>query len=200
MLKYDSVRELTEAARAAGCRISDVVLADQAESMESIEEGSALYKAAKNWVRTFDDLDKSQKASEKFIAELRDAELSGKAAGLARTIIKEKAQLPKKTMWMVGGDGWAYDIGYGGLDHVFAMDADVNVLLLDTEVYSNTGGQSSKATPIGAVAQFQASGKKTNKKNLGLLMMAYDNIYIASVAMVVIYAGAFITVIKELIS
>jgi pyruvate:ferredoxin (flavodoxin) oxidoreductase, homodimeric len=151
--------------------------------MESIEEGSALYKAAKNWVRTFDDLDKSQKASEKFIAELRDAELSGKAAGLARTIIKEKAQLPKKTMWMVGGDGWAYDIGYGGLDHVFAMDADVNVLLLDTEVYSNTGGQSSKATPIGAVAQFQASGKKTNKKNLGLLMMAYDNIYIASVAM-----------------
>lgn len=154
-----------------------------AELMDMIDKDSKLYKAASRWDKTFDDLEKSQKVSEKFIAELRDSDLKGKAGTLIKTILKEKNQLSKKTMWMVGGDGWAYDIGYGGLDHVFAMDEDVNVLLLDTEVYSNTGGQSSKATPMGAVAQFQASGKKTNKKNLGLLMMAYDNIYIAQVAM-----------------
>ena len=91
--------------------------------------------------------------------------------------------MSKKTMWMYGGDGWAYDIGYGGLDHVFAMGEDVNVLLVDTEVYSNTGGQSSKATPVGAVAQFQASGKKTKKKDLGMLMMTYDNVYVAQCSM-----------------
>ena len=94
-----------------------------------------------------------------------------------------KNDLSKKTMWMYGGDGWAYDIGYGGLDHVFAMGEDVNVLLVDTEVYSNTGGQSSKATPIGAVAQFQAAGKKTGKKDLGKLLMGYDNVYVAQCCM-----------------
>ena len=92
-------------------------------------------------------------------------------------------QLVKKSMWMYGGDGWAYDIGYGGLDHVFAMGEDVNVLLVDTEVYSNTGGQSSKATPVGAVAQFQASGKKTKKKDLGMMAMSYGYVYVAQVAM-----------------
>ena len=84
---------------------------------------------------------------------------------------------------MFGGDGWAYDIGYGGLDHVLAMDEDVNVLVVDTEVYSNTGGQSSKATPLGAVAQFCASGKKSGKKDLGAMFMSYGNIYVAQVAM-----------------
>ncbi|MGI6204507.1 MAG: pyruvate:ferredoxin (flavodoxin) oxidoreductase [Anaerovoracaceae bacterium] len=153
------------------------------ELMGLIDGNSALAKAAQEWIDTFDDIDASMPASEKFIAELRDANESGRAGELVKMILDEKNQLSKKTMWMVGGDGWAYDIGYGGLDHVFAMGEDVNVLLLDNEVYSNTGGQSSKATPIGAVAQFQASGKKTNKKNLGMLMMAYDNIYIASVAM-----------------
>ena len=84
---------------------------------------------------------------------------------------------------MYGGDGWAYDIGYGGLDHVLAMNANVNIMLVDTEVYSNTGGQSSKATPIGAVAQFAASGRKFNKKDLGRLLMTYGHIYIAQVAL-----------------
>ena len=92
-------------------------------------------------------------------------------------------KLVRKSVWILGGDGWAYDIGYGGLDHVFAMGEDVNVLLVDTEVYSNTGGQSSKATPVGAVAQFQASGKKTKKKDLGMLMMTYDNVYVAQCSM-----------------
>jgi pyruvate-ferredoxin/flavodoxin oxidoreductase len=91
--------------------------------------------------------------------------------------------LVKKSVWIVGGDGWAYDIGYGGLDHVLASDKNVNVLVLDTEVYSNTGGQASKATPRGAVARFAAAGKRTGKKDLGLLAMTYGHVYVAQVAM-----------------
>jgi pyruvate-ferredoxin/flavodoxin oxidoreductase len=91
--------------------------------------------------------------------------------------------LTKKSIWSVGGDGWAYDIGYGGLDHVLAMGEDINILVFDTEVYSNTGGQSSKATPIGSVAKFAASGKKTKKKDLGLMAMTYGYVYVTSVAM-----------------
>lgn len=90
--------------------------------------------------------------------------------------------LVRKSVWIVGGDGWAYDIGYGGLDHVIAMGLDVNLLVLDTEVYSNTGGQSSKATPIGAVAKFAANGKPLFKKDLGWMAMSYGNVYVASVA------------------
>ena len=91
--------------------------------------------------------------------------------------------LVKKSMWMYGGDGWAYDIGYGGLDHVLASGIDVNIVVVDTEVYSNTGGQASKATAIGAVAQFANAGKSTAKKDLGRIAMAYDNVYVAQVAM-----------------
>jgi pyruvate-ferredoxin/flavodoxin oxidoreductase len=91
--------------------------------------------------------------------------------------------LVKKSVWIVGGDGWAYDIGYGGLDHVLASGRNVNVLVLDTEVYSNTGGQASKATPLGAVAKFASGGKTSPKKDLGLMMMSYGNIYVAQVAM-----------------
>jgi pyruvate-ferredoxin/flavodoxin oxidoreductase len=91
--------------------------------------------------------------------------------------------LTKKSIWSVGGDGWAYDIGYGGLDHVIAMKEDINILVLDTELYSNTGGQSSKATPVGSIAKFAESGKKTKKKDLGLIAMSYGYVYVASVAM-----------------
>ena len=91
--------------------------------------------------------------------------------------------LTKKSIWIFGGDGWAYDIGYGGLDHVLASGKNVNILVLDTEVYSNTGGQSSKATPTGSVAQFAASGKKTGKKDLGRMAMTYGYVYVASVSM-----------------
>lgn len=91
--------------------------------------------------------------------------------------------LVKKSVWIMGGDGWAYDIGYGGLDHILALGRNVNILVLDTEVYSNTGGQSSKSTPIGAVAKFAANGKPTNKKDLGLIAMSYKNVYVASVAL-----------------
>jgi pyruvate-ferredoxin/flavodoxin oxidoreductase len=101
----------------------------------------------------------------------------------ARLLLSLADQLVKRSVWILGGDGWAYDIGYGGLDHVLASGRDVNVLVLDTEVYSNTGGQMSKATPRGAVAKFAAGGKPGRKKDLGLIAMAYGNIYVASVAM-----------------
>ncbi|MBQ2700304.1 MAG: pyruvate:ferredoxin (flavodoxin) oxidoreductase, partial [Clostridia bacterium] len=89
----------------------------------------------------------------------------------------------KKSIWIFGGDGWAYDIGYGGVDHVMAQGMDVNILVLDTEVYSNTGGQASKSTPTGSVAKFAAAGKRTKKKDLGLMAMSYGYVYVATVAM-----------------
>jgi pyruvate-ferredoxin/flavodoxin oxidoreductase len=101
----------------------------------------------------------------------------------ARRLLTVADALVRKSVWIVGGDGWAYDIGYGGLDHVLASGRNVKVLVLDTEVYSNTGGQTSKATPRGAVAKFSAGGKPTAKKDLGLIAMTYGNVYVASVAM-----------------
>jgi pyruvate-ferredoxin/flavodoxin oxidoreductase len=91
--------------------------------------------------------------------------------------------LVKKSVWIVGGDGWAYDIGYGGLDHVLASGRNVNILVMDTEVYSNTGGQASKATPLAAAAKFAMGGKPTPKKDLGMMAMSYGNVYVAQVAM-----------------
>jgi pyruvate-ferredoxin/flavodoxin oxidoreductase len=102
--------------------------------------------------------------------------------GRAAELVELADYLVKKSVWIVGGDGWAYDIGYGGLDHVLASDKDVNILVLDTEVYSNTGGQASKSTPRGAVARFAASGKRTGKKDLALLAMTYGHVYVAHVA------------------
>ncbi|HKV39703.1 MAG TPA: pyruvate:ferredoxin (flavodoxin) oxidoreductase [Blastocatellia bacterium] len=117
----------------------------------------------------------------------RIAELKTKLAGCdsmeARDLLAVQESLVKKDIWIVGGDGWAYDIGYGGLDHVLASGMDVNILVLDTEVYSNTGGQASKATPLGAVAKFAASGKRTSKKDLGMMAIRYGNVYVAQVAM-----------------
>jgi pyruvate-ferredoxin/flavodoxin oxidoreductase len=101
----------------------------------------------------------------------------------ARDLLSIADMLVKKTVWIVGGDGWAYDIGFGGLDHVIASGRNVNILVMDTEVYSNTGGQSSKATPLAAVAKFAASGKATPKKDLGLMAISYANVYVAHVAM-----------------
>ncbi|MCU7865849.1 MAG: pyruvate:ferredoxin (flavodoxin) oxidoreductase, partial [Candidatus Thiodiazotropha sp. (ex Lucinoma borealis)] len=100
----------------------------------------------------------------------------------ARSLLAVADNLAKKSVWLVGGDGWAYDIGYGGVDHVLSTGRNVNILLLDTETYSNTGGQTSKATPLGAVAKFSAGGKPTNKKDIALMAMAYGNVYVAQVA------------------
>ena len=151
--------------------------------LDALTKDEAVKAAIAGYFAVYDDLDASTPATEKLVAALESAKLTAEEQTIAQEILKRKKDLAKKTMWMYGGDGWAYDIGYGGLDHVFAMGEDVNVLLVDTEVYSNTGGQSSKATPVGAVAQFQASGKKTKKKDLGMLLMNYDNVYVAQCAM-----------------
>jgi pyruvate-ferredoxin/flavodoxin oxidoreductase len=102
---------------------------------------------------------------------------------VAKELLKLKQYFSKKSVWVFGGDGWAYDIGYGGLDHVMASGENINVLVLDTEVYSNTGGQASKSTPVGAVAKFAASGKKVRKKDLGAMAMTYGYVYVAQIAM-----------------
>ena len=141
-------------------------------------EDPAVCEAIDAWLDTYDNFEASAAATQKLIAALETQDCAE-----ARTILRYKDQLAKKTFWMYGGDGWAYDIGFGGLDHVIATGEDVNVLIVDTEVYSNTGGQSSKATPVGAVAQFAAAGKKQPKKDIGSMLMTYGNIYVAQVAM-----------------
>ncbi len=135
-------------------------------------------EAAQAWLAAFDDFDASRAASDALIAELEMSD-----ALLAAKILERKDQLSKKCFWMFGGDGWAYDIGFGGLDHVIASGEDINVFIVDTEVYSNTGGQSSKATPLGAVAQFASAGKRSRKKDLGAILKSYGNVYVAQVAM-----------------
>ena len=120
---------------------------------------------------------------------IRVAELKTKLLALAekndaaRDLLSVVDHLVRRSIWIVGGDGWAYDIGYGGLDHVLASARDVNVLVLDTEVYSNTGGQASKATPLGAIAKFAAAGKRVARKDLALQAIAYGNVYVAQIAM-----------------
>jgi len=146
--------------------------------LDSLPEGSAA-EAARHWLETFDDFDSSEPAGLALAAELEKLPSSP----VRDAILACRDQLSKKCFWMYGGDGWAYDIGFGGLDHVLASGEDINVLIVDTEVYSNTGGQSSKATPLGAVAQFCASGKRSAKKDLGAMFMSYGSIYVAQVAM-----------------
>ncbi|HOJ77474.1 MAG TPA: pyruvate:ferredoxin (flavodoxin) oxidoreductase [Bacillota bacterium] len=149
------------------------------------ELSAELKQAFTEWLDGKDDAVASRKAGDK-IKELIDAE-ANKASGQLKEILSDIAGMKdiytKKSIWIFGGDGWAYDIGYGGLDHVLASGEDVNVLVLDTEVYSNTGGQSSKSTPTGAIAKFAAAGKNVKKKDLGLMAMAYGYVYVASVSM-----------------
>jgi pyruvate-ferredoxin/flavodoxin oxidoreductase len=121
------------------------------------------------------------RAQRERVALLRER-LAGNPSAEGRRLEQLADYLVRKTVWLVGGDGWAYDIGYGGLDHVLAQQRDVNVLVLDTEVYSNTGGQQSKATPLGAAAKFASAGKATPKKDLGMEMMSYGHVYVARVA------------------
>ena len=141
-----------------------------------VEVGAALGE----WREVMMDGERSLAAGDKLAALLAKRAKGNK---LLEEIYESRDLFSKKSVWAVGGDGWAYDIGYGGLDHVLAMNYDINVLVLDTEVYSNTGGQSSKSSPTGAVAKFAASGKKTKKKDLGLMAMSYGYVYVASVSM-----------------
>lgn len=127
--------------------------------------------------------DSENPASTREVADLLTPMLEESKCGLCRQILGYKDYIAARSQWIIGGDGWAYDIGYGGLDHVLASGENVNVLVLDTEVYSNTGGQSSKSTPAGAVAKFATSGKKVRKKDLGMMAISYGYVYVAQVAM-----------------
>jgi len=140
--------------------------------------GVATLEAMKEWIDGMYDAALSKAATAKLIPILEKENNP-----LARDIMALRQYLVKKSIWVIGGDGWAYDIGYGGLDHVIASGEDINILVLDTEVYSNTGGQSSKSTPVGAVAKFAASGKKVRKKDLGAMAMTYGYAYVTQVAM-----------------
>ncbi len=148
-------------------------------------------EAFKAWLEGMKNAEASKAASEKVLTLIEKS-----SHPIAKEILDLKDYLVKKSIWIFGGDGWAYDIGYGGLDHVLASGEDVNVLVLDTEVYSNTGGQASKSTPIAAVAKFAASGKRIRKKDLGMMAMSYGYVYVAQVAIGSSYAQYF-KAIKE---
>ncbi len=153
-------------------------LADLIREAEK-ETSGELKDAFSGWLKNMHDAEKSKEYGDKIKSLLKDSH----DGFLLGEIWQAKDMLTKKSIWSVGGDGWAYDIDYGGLDHVFAMGEDINILVFDTEVYSNTGGQSSKATPIGSIAKFAESGKKTKKKDLGLMAMSYGYVYVTSVSM-----------------
>lgn len=135
------------------------------------------------WLDTYDDAAANTEASDALIAALENTELDGETNDAKVDFLKDKDYAAKKYQFIFGGDGWAYDIGFGGLDHVIAQNQDVNIVVFDTEVYSNTGGQASKATPTGAVAKFAASGKVVKKKDLAQIAMSYGYVYVAQVAM-----------------
>ena len=151
--------------------------------MELVEKDE-IKEACKNYLDTLDNSAESRKATDALIPVLEQvANCDCEAAKLAKETLVDKDELAKKSMWILGGDGWAYDIGFGGLDHVIASGENVNILVFDTEVYSNTGGQASKATPVGSVAQFAAAGKGQKKKDLAAIAMSYGYVYVAQVAM-----------------
>ena len=160
---------------------------------EAIKDGftDESKEAMKAWIESKDMANASVEASKVVVDALQKEEKP-----LAKEILDLEQYMVKKSQWIFGGDGWAYDIGFGGLDHVLASGEDVNVLVMDTEVYSNTGGQASKATPTGSVAKFAASGKKIRKKDLGAMAMTYGYVYVAQIAMGASQAQAF-KAIKE---
>ncbi|MCG8548912.1 MAG: pyruvate:ferredoxin (flavodoxin) oxidoreductase, partial [Desulfobacterales bacterium] len=151
-----------------------------AKMEEAIEQGVSdeIKAAMEGWLAGMDDLEASQKYGTELKQLLKDA-----SSGILKEIYGENDLFVKKSHWVFGGDGWAYDIGFGGVDHVLASGDDINVLVMDTEVYSNTGGQSSKATPTGAIAKYAASGKKIGKKDMARMMMSYGYIYVATISM-----------------
>jgi pyruvate-ferredoxin/flavodoxin oxidoreductase len=155
----------------------------QMEAMLALDVNADVKSTLQEWIDGMNDADQSKVASKKVEALFGTDLGSEEANKLLSDIETNKDYLIKKSVWIVGGDGWAYDIGYGGLDHVLASGENVNVLVFDTEVYSNTGGQSSKATPTAAVAKFAASGKKVKKKDLGMIATTYGYVYVAQCAM-----------------
>jgi len=153
-------------------------LAAKAEQALETKISSEAKDALKGWIAGKDDAQESKKYSFALKTLLKD-----ETSGILKEIYDEKDVFVKKSHWVFGGDGWAYDIGFGGLDHVLASGEDINIMVMDTEVYSNTGGQSSKATPTGAIAKYAATGKKIGKKDLGRMIMSYGYVYVASISM-----------------
>ncbi|MFA5815067.1 MAG: pyruvate:ferredoxin (flavodoxin) oxidoreductase [Bacteroidales bacterium] len=157
-------------------KLRDRIARKMTETMDAVNETTR--QAFGEWIASKEKAAESKVASEKVLAAIKNESHS-----IAPEIIALEQYLVKKSVWIIGGDGWAYDIGFGGLDHVLASGEDVNVLVVDTEVYSNTGGQASKSTPIAAIAKFAASGKRIRKKDLGMMAMSYGYVYVAQVAM-----------------
>ena len=158
--------------------VQDKLVVDTEALLESDTAPAALKDAATAWLEAKNDTDASKTAAAAYVAELEKSD-----DPKAKEILADKAYLTKKTFWIFGGDGWAYDIGFGGLDHVLASNHNINVFVFDTEVYSNTGGQASKASRLGQVAQFAASGKTTKKKSLAEIEMTYGYVYVAQVSL-----------------
>ena len=158
-------------------------LIEYVEAIQKDTDSESLKTACQNYLDTVTDSTSSRPATDALIAELEKNVDDAKVGELAKKTLVDKDELAKKSMWIFGGDGWAYDIGFGGLDHVIASGENVNILVFDTEVYSNTGGQASKATPVGSVAQFAAAGKAVKKKDLAAIAMSYGYVYVAQCAM-----------------
>lgn len=158
-------------------------LIEYVENIEKDTDSADLKTACQNYLDTVTDSTASRAATDVLIAELEKNTEDAKVGELVKKTLVDKDELAKKSMWIFGGDGWAYDIGFGGLDHVIASGENVNILVFDTEVYSNTGGQASKATPVGSVAQFAAAGKAVKKKDLAAIAMSYGYVYVAQCAM-----------------
>ena len=162
------------------------LLSEAEAAMQSEAVDPETKAAIKEWTDAYSDGEKSQATGEKLLELLR----SRPASDITAPLTAGADMLGKKSVWAIGGDGWAYDIGFGGLDHVLAQNIDINLLVMDTECYSNTGGQTSKATPLGAVMKYAADGKRTYKKDLGRMMMTYGTIYVAQIALGANYAQA----------
>jgi len=158
-------------------------LIEYVEGIQKDTDSADLKTACQNYLDTVTDSTSSRPATDALIAELEKYTEDAKVGELVKKTLVDKDELAKKSMWIFGGDGWAYDIGFGGLDHVIASGENVNILVFDTEVYSNTGGQASKATPVGSVAQFAAAGKAVKKKDLAAIAMSYGYVYVAQCAM-----------------
>ena len=154
-------------------------LANKVKAVLENTEDADRKAACQNWLDTFDDGEANKAATKALVANLE----AHVCCDTVKEILSQKQYLSKKSVWIFGGDGWAYDIGFGGVDHVLASNKDVNIFVFDTEVYSNTGGQASKASNIGQVAQFAAAGKETKKKSLSEIAMSYGYIYVAQIAM-----------------
>ena len=162
----------------ANKKVRETLVSRMNSVMDDVD--AKLADAFKAWIAGKDDADASKAAAEDIKALIKDADMSNPAI---KEIADRTDYLVKRSQWVFGGDGWAYDIGYGGLDHVIASGKNVNILVFDTEVYSNTGGQASKATNVGAVAQFAAGGKDVKKKDLAGIAMSYGYVYVAQISM-----------------